>query len=241
MGSRAIRIRVGTSGYSYKEWKGPFYPEKINPPEMLGFYASQLDTVEINNTFYRMPSEKLLAGWSAQVPEDFLFVLKAPRRITHSKQLREAGDELTYLLDVASVLGDKLGPMLFQLPPYFKKDLPVLRDFLALFPAGRRAAFEFRNPSWFDDEVYEALHEAGAALVVSDQKSVDPPVVATASFGYLRLRDEGYDAAQLELWAARINEQPWESACVFFKHEDAGAGPRMAKQFVEILASESYL
>ena len=145
-------------------------------------------------------------------------------------------DSVTYLLDVASVLGDKLGPMLFQLPPYFKKDLPVLRDFLALFPAGRRAAFEFRNPSWFDDEVYETLHVAGAALVVSDQKSADPPVVATASFGYLRLRDEDYDAAQLERWATRITEQPWESACVFFKHEDAGAGPKMAKQFVEILA-----
>lgn len=229
-----MRVRVGTSGYSYKEWKGPFYPEKIKPSEMLAFYASRLDTVEINNTFYRMPKWEMLSNWAEQVPEDFLFVLKAPRRITHSKKLRDAGDELSYLLDAASAMGDKLGPMLFQLPPYFKKDVPVLRDFLALFPAGRRAALEFRNPSWFDDEVYEALNKAGAALVVSDQKTDDPPFVPTADFGYLRLRNKGYEDADLERWAARIVAQPWESACVFFKHEDEGAAPKMARQFVEI-------
>lgn len=230
-----MRVRVGTSGYSYKEWKGPFYPEKIKSSEMLGHYSRQLDTVEINNTFYRMPSEKVLAGWASQVPDEFLFVLKASRRITHQKRLKNAGDELDYLLRTSAVLGDKLGPLLFQLPPYSKKDVPALRDFLAALPEGREAAFEFRNASWYDEEVYDALREGGASLVVSDQKTDDPPLVPTAPFGYLRLRDEGYDDAQLERWAARIATQPWEHACVFFKHEDEGAGPAMARQFVQIL------
>ena len=229
-----MRLRVGTSGYSYKEWKGSFYPEKIKPPEMLAYYAGRLDTVEINNTFYRMPRENVLQTWSDQVPEDFSFVLKASRRITHQKKLVDAGEELDYLMRTSAVLGARLGPMLFQLPPWFKKDTGCLKDFLAQLPSGRQAAFEFRNPSWFDEEVYATLSDGGAALVVSDQKTADPPLVATAGFGYFRLRDDGYGEEQLLGWAKRIAGQPWEQVHVFFKHEDDGAGPAMAEQFREL-------
>ncbi|MCP3981580.1 MAG: DUF72 domain-containing protein [bacterium] len=226
-------ILVGTSGYSYKEWKGPFYPADLAAADMLAFYATRLRTVEINNTFYRMPTTKLLSGWAEKVPEGFSFVLKASRRITHSKRLKECGDELDYLLQTAGTLGVRLGPLLFQLPPNMKKDIERLRAFAALVPRERAVAMEFRNPSWFDDEVYDTLREHGLALVTSDtdKQDNDAPVIGTARFGYLRLRRAVYSPAELATWAERVRAQNWERAFVFFKHEDEGAGPRMAEAF----------
>jgi uncharacterized protein YecE (DUF72 family) len=228
---------IGTSGYSYKEWCGPFYPEGTRPPQMLGYYAGQLKAVEINNTFYRMPKREVLAGWAEQVPEEFRFVLKVTRRITHFKRLKpETIEELTYVLETSDALGDRRGPMLFQLPPNFKKDAARLRGFLDLLPAGFRGAFEFRDPSWFDGEVFEALSEHGLALVVADTGTdQDPPFQRTADYGYLRLRREDYSEADLGEWAARISAQGWKEVFVFFKHEDGGAGPRMAKRFESLL------
>ena len=226
---------IGTSGYNYQEWKGSFYPADLKTDDMLRFYASQFSSVEINNTFYRMPSEKVLAGWSSQVPETFTFVLKAPQRITHYKRLKEVGDDLSYFLRTASVLGPRLGPTLFQLPPNFKKDLDRFRAFLDLLPRGWRAAFEFRHPSWFDDEVYQALRSHETALCVADTgEEGDAPLVATAGWGYLRLRREQYEAGELSRWADEVARQPWQDVFVFFKHEDAGAGPRLANQFLEL-------
>lgn len=232
-----MRHHIGTSGYSYKEWCGPFYPEGTKPPEMLGYYAGQLKAVEINNTFYRMPKREVLEGWAAQVPEEFRFILKVTRRITHFKRLKEsAAEELTYVLETSAALGDRRGPMLFQLPPNFKQDAERLRAFLELFPEGFRAAFEFRHPSWYDDETYEILSAKDVALVIADTgDESDPPFTATAGHGYLRLRREAYTDAELETWAKRIADQKWTDSFVFFKHEDAGAGPRMAKRFEKLL------
>jgi uncharacterized protein YecE (DUF72 family) len=230
-----VRLRVGTSGYSYKEWRGTFYPEDLQPAEMLRFYAERLGAVEINNTFYRMPSEKVLAGWAAQVPEDFRFALKASRRITHFKRLKEAAEDLRYLTETALALGDRLGPVLFQLPPHLKLDRQRLETFVAALPQEPRAAFEFRHSSWFVQEVYDLLREHGAALVTADTgEEGDAPLTATAGYGYLRLRRPDYDDADLEAWVARVKEQPWEEALVFFKHEDEGAGPRLAARFRDL-------
>jgi len=227
-----VRVLTGTSGYSYKEWKGTFYPEDLPATGMLAHYAGRLSAVEINNTFYRMPKREVVRGWAEQVPDGFLFVLKATNRITHKKRLKDAGDELAYVTSTARELGDKLGPMLFQLPPFLRKDVPRLRAFLASLPPGWAAAFEFRHASWVDDEVHDALREAGCALVVSDADGAEePPVVATASFGYLRLRRERYAPEALDAWAERIRAQPWEQAFVFFKHEEDGAGPAAAMDF----------
>jgi len=227
-----MRIRAGTSGWSYKEWKGHFYPEKLAAKDMLRFYAGQFPTVEVNNTFYRMPNLTTLEGWAAEVPDDFSFVLKASKRITHDKRLADVSDSVDYLLRTAATLGAKLGPFLVQLPPNMKKDVPRLRDFLPLL--GRaRAAFEFRHASWHDDEVYAALRERNAAWCVADTgEEGDPPFVATADWGYLRLRRVEYGEADVRAWADRVREQPWGEAYVFFKHEDAGTGPRLASQFL---------
>ncbi len=232
-----MNLWVGTSGFAYKEWKGAFYPEDLPDRGMLKYYGSQLNAVEINNTFYRMPSAKLLSGWADQVPERFSFVLKASRKITHFKKLKDCGDELEYLIGTASELGARLGPMLFQLPPYLKKDIELLRDFLALFPDGFRAAFEFRSSSWFNQEVYEALENRSAALVVADSgnEKLPPVVVDTASFGYARLRKEEYELGDLRDWSARLAQPGWHDLYVFFKHEDAGAGPRLARQFADVV------
>ena len=227
-----MRIRAGTSGWSYKEWKGHFYPEKLAAKDMLRYYAERFPTVEVNNTFYRMPNLTTLEGWAAEVPEDFSFVLKASKRITHDRRLKDVQDSVEYLLRTAGTLGSKLGPFLVQLPPNMKKDVPRLRDFLALMTA--RAAFEFRHASWHDDEVYDALRERGAAWCVADTgEPGDPPFVSTADWGYLRLRRVVYEDADLKSWADRVRGEPWNEAFVFFKHEDAGTGPKLAARFLE--------
>jgi uncharacterized protein YecE (DUF72 family) len=231
-------FRVGTSGFSYKEWKGTFYPEDLPDKKMLPYYAERLDAVEINNTFYRMPTRKLLEGWAEQVPERFAFALKTPRRITHDKKLREVEDDVRYLVDTAGVLGGRLGPFLVQLPPYLKKDVPLLGDFVAALPQGTRAAVEFRSSSWFDDTVYDVLSGGGVALVVSDMDDKpEPPVVRTAPFGYARLRRVEYDDAALRGWVDRFAAATWDEAFVFFKHEEAGTGPRYAARFRELATS----
>ena len=230
-------VRVGTSGYSYPEWKGNFYPEKMAAKDMLRYYAERFPTVEINNTFYRMPKEALLDGWAAEVPASFLFVLKASQRITHIKRLKEVGEELTYLFRVASTLGERLGPLLFQLPPNFKKDAPRLQSFFDAMPARRRVAVEFRHASWFDDETFQILRNNDAALCVADTgEEPVAPLVATTDWGYLRLRREDFTDADLQAWAKRILGQPWGDAFVFMKHEEEGRGPKLGARLMEILA-----
>jgi len=234
-----MQVLVGTSGYSYKEWKGTFYPPDLKAAGMLSYYAERLSTVEINNTFYRMPTTSLLEQWSTQVPPDFTFVLKGSQQITHMKRLKDVAEPVDYFLRTAAVLGPKLGPVFFQLPPNFKKDVGRLRDFLSLLPADRPVAFEFRHESWFDEETYTALRDKGAALCAADtDDSGDEgaPIVPTGSWGYLRLRRADYDDAALRSWVERVRAQPWERAFVFFKHEDAGKGPAMAARFVAALA-----
>ena len=229
-----MRIRAGTSGFSYKEWKGPFYPEKLPAKDMLAFYAEQLPAVEINNTFYRMPKVSVLESWAAQVPKDFRFVIKASRRITHFKRLKDAGDETGYLLETTRTLGARLGALLFQLPPNLKADLPRLARFLDLLPEDVPAAFEFRHESWLEEGALDCLRAHGRALVVAD--TVEAPAEHIAQGGpllYLRLRRPDYDDSVLLEWADRISGSGADDAFVFFKHEDAGAGPRMATAFLE--------
>ncbi len=232
-------LRVGTSGYSYKEWKGSFYPQDLAADQMLRFYATKLPAVEINNTFYRLPKASVLEAWAAQVPDHFRFAIKASRRITHFKRLKGAEEETAYLLETLKTLGPRLGVVLFQLPPNLKKDLDRLQQFLGLLTGGTRAVFEFRHPSWQDDEVLDALRARGCALCIAEvDDEPAPEVVATASFGYLRLRRASYAKPDLVRWAQTVNVQPWDEAYVFFKHEDAGAGPKQAAEFLD-LARES--
>jgi uncharacterized protein YecE (DUF72 family) len=231
----AMNLYVGTSGYAYKEWKGSFYPADLPAKRMLRYYAAHFRTVEINNTFYRMPVATLLESWANEVAADFRFVLKAPQRITHLQRLQDADDSVAYLLDVAATLDRRLGALLFQLPPSLKKDVPRLRAFLALLPPQTRAAFEFRHASWFDDEVFALLREHRAALCIADAEgNLGVPLVATADWGYLRLRRPDYDDAALTMWVKRVREQDWQQAFVFFKHEDAGRGPQLATRFLEL-------
>lgn len=226
-----VKIHVGTSGFSYKEWKGKFYPDRISPKEMLSFYSRRFDTVEINNTFYRMPKQDLLLGWAQQVPEGFTFALKASQVITHIKRLRGVEEDAAHLMETVAVLGRKLGPVLFQLPGSFSKDPGRLKALLDLVPRAA-VAFEFRHPSWFTDEIFDLLRERESALAVSDAESDAPPeVVKTARWGYLRLRRPGYADADLAQWQARIAAQWWDRAYVFFKHEDEAAGPALAERF----------
>jgi uncharacterized protein YecE (DUF72 family) len=231
-----MRVRIGTSGYSYKEWKGSFYPADLPAAKMLGYYAERFDTVEINNTFYRMPAAEMVGKWGEQVPDGFTFVLKAPQRITHQKRLAGAEGDVAHFYDVAETLGEKLGPVLFQLPPYARKDAEKLRDFLAILPPARKVAFEFRHDSWCDDEIYDLLRGRDAALCLSDTDETPDPdalVIPTASWGYLRLRRTEYAEPDLAAWARRVGGQAWEEAYVFFKHEDEGKGPAFAKTFRE--------
>ncbi|HEV8321036.1 MAG TPA: DUF72 domain-containing protein [Myxococcota bacterium] len=235
-----MRVLVGTSGFSFKEWKGYFYPQDLPAAGMLRYYAERLPTVEMNSTFYRMPTRKVLEAWAADVPPAFRFVIKASQRITHMRRLRDARDSVTFLLDNVGVLGEKLGPVLFQLPPNLKKDVALLKDFLAALPAWPRAAFELRHASWRDDEVLEALRAHGAALCLAESDDAaehDLRMDATARWGYLRLRRADYDDAALAAWAERLRAQPWDEAFVFFKHEDAGKGPALAARLSALLAS----
>jgi len=217
---------VGTSGFAYKEWKGSFYPKGFKDAGMLAYYAERFETVEINNTFYRMPKPEVVEKWASETPDHFAFVLKAPQRITHIKKLEDCAADREYCLKSAESLGPKRGPILFQLPPWMRKDLDKLGRFLDLLPAGTLAAFEFRHASWFDDETYSLLKARQATLAASetDEKTGDlgPPVLATTDWGYFRLRRTDYQEADLRAWIARIREQPWSEAWIFFKHEDEG-------------------
>ena len=232
-------LYLGTSGYSYKAWKGSFYPEDLPDKQMLRFYGERFRTVEINNTFYRMPKASVLEAWAGEVGADFKFVLKASQRITHMQRLKGVENSVSYLLEVAAALKEKLGPLLFQLPPNLKKDAPRLRDFLGLLPAERRAAFEFRHQSWFDSEVFDLLREHKAVLCIAEaENDLEIPFVSTADWGYLRLRKPDYGDAEMKDWVGRVRQQNWRDAFIFFKHEEAGKGPAMARRFLE-LAGES--
>jgi uncharacterized protein YecE (DUF72 family) len=230
-----MNLYVGTSGYAYKEWKGSFYPPDLPDKRMLHYYGEHFRAVEINNTFYRMPTAPLLQTWAGEVPADFRFVLKASQRITHQHRLVDADEDVGYLLDVAATLQQRLGALLFQLPPNLKKDAPRLAAFLSLLRTPHRAAFEFRHPSWFDDDVFALLHEHQAALCIAEAEGdLVVPVVATADWGYLRLRRPEYGDAELKAWAQRLRQQNWQDAFVFFKHEEAGRGAQLAKRFIEL-------
>lgn len=230
-----MAIYAGTSGYSYKEWKGVFYPEKISPKDMLADYATKLPAVEINNTFYRLPKKDVIETWAQQVGDDFRFVLKASQRITHFKRLKDTGEILGFLFENAAVLGERLGVVFFQLPPNFKKDLDRLGPFLEQLPDDVRIAFEFRHETWFDEEVFDLLGKHNRALCLADtDDDLDVPLVSTADWGYLRLRRPNYRKPALEKWIRWIGEQGWKDAFVFFKHEDEGAGPKMALRFLDL-------
>jgi uncharacterized protein YecE (DUF72 family) len=232
-----MNLYVGTSGFAYKAWKGSFYPADLPDKRMLRYYGEHFRAVEINNTFYRMPSVPRLQAWADEVPPDFRFVLKASQRITHQRRLLDADEDVGFLLDVAATLQQRLGAVLFQLPPNLKKDAGRLDAFLALLPPQHRAALEFRHPSWFDDEVFALLHAHRAALCIADAEgTLEVPWVATADWGYLRLRRPDYGDAALKAWAKQVQEQDWQDAFVFFKHEDAGKGPQLATRFLELAA-----
>jgi uncharacterized protein YecE (DUF72 family) len=223
-----MQVRIGTSGFSYPKWRGSFYPDKLPEAQMLGSYAERLGTVEINNTFYRMPNAETLGKWAADTPATFRFALKSPRSITHIKKLADAASSLQQLDAASQALGDKRGPILFQLPPFLRKDLARLDDFLAALPAGLRAAMEFRHTSWFSDDVYSRLRVHRAALCIAESEDLSTPLEATAGWGYLRLRRQDYDDGMLAAWAERLRAQSWEDTYVFFKHEDEGKGPQLA-------------
>ena len=227
-----MKVFAGTSGYSYKEWKGAFYPQDVPEKRWLAYYAARLDAVEINNTFYRMPKISVLEGWAEKTPQDFRFVLKASRRITHQMKLKDTKEATDYLFATAKTLGARLGPVLFQLPPYLRKDAERLASFLASLPADAQVAMEFRHASWFDDEVFGLLRDANAALCLTETDDAEKctPFEVTADWGYLRLRKTGYDDTGLRVWAEKLRSQPWREAYVFFKHE--AHGPDYAKRLL---------
>jgi len=231
-----VNYLIGTSGYNYPEWRGSFYPEKFPTNKMLAFYAERFTTVEVNYTFYRMPTPPLLEGWSKGTPEGFSFTLKAPRRITHDSKLQRCEDLTQAFCKTATTLGSKLGVLLFQLPPTFKRDDAVLGSFLELIPEGTRAAVEFRHASWHDDAVFEALRRRNVALCVADSEKMSTPVVATADYAYFRLRDEGYQEADIVRWASVVRGLAGpKDSFVYFKHEEQGKGPEFAKLLASAL------
>ncbi|HEX7121577.1 MAG TPA: DUF72 domain-containing protein [Gemmatimonadaceae bacterium] len=234
-----MKLLAGTSGYAFKEWKGVFYPEDLKADDMLGYYATRFPTVEINNTFYRLPKQQVLLDWAAQVPATFTFAIKASQRITHMARLKpEAKDPLDFLLGNTAVLGERMGPVLFQCPPHLKKDLDRLRCFLEFLPPERRFVFEFRNESWFDDDVASALAERDVALCVTDQDDFRSPVLKTSTWGYLRLHRFDYDEASLTEWAGTIRAQGWSEAYVYFKHDEGtGSGPPAVEAFQRVFAA----
>ena len=229
-----MKLLAGTSGYAFKEWKGNFYPSDLKDDGMLGYYAGKFPTVEINNTFYRLPKEGVLQSWAGQVPEPFTFAIKASQRITHFARLKpECASAVEFLLKNTSTLGDRLGPILFQLPPNLKKDVDRLRAFLDTLPRDRRFTIEFREPSWFDDDVYELLRQRDVAMCIIDQPEFSSPFVATSTWGYVRLHRFDYDASALTEWASRIQGQGWEEAYVYFKHDEGiGSGPPAVDAFL---------
>jgi uncharacterized protein YecE (DUF72 family) len=232
-----MTVWVGTSGYNYPEWRGSFYPQKFPAAKMLPYYAERFRTVEINYTFYRAPTEKILDGWNKATPERFKLTLKAPKRITHDRRLRDCAEPVRQFLETAASLGPKLGALLFQLPPNLKKDLAVFDSFLETFPPRVCAAFEFRHESWLDEEVYARLRARNLALCVADSERLSTPVVVTADYGYFRLRDEGYTADDIARWADVIREKT--ASChdvfVYFKHEESGKGPAFGLELMRIL------
>jgi uncharacterized protein YecE (DUF72 family) len=236
-------VLIGTSGYNYPEWKGSFYPADLPAAKMLAYYAARFATVEINYTFYRMPTPALVSGWCAQVPEEFRFTLKAPRRITHDKRLRpaEVADSLRAFVTAAAELGPRAGALLFQLPPTFKKDTGVLTEFLALLPPRAVAAFEFRHESWLSDDVYTCLSDRQAALCIADSETRSTPVLTTAGHAYLRLRDEGYGESDIERWAGVAADLATrcQDVFVYFKHEDEGKGAQFGQQMQAALTARS--
>jgi uncharacterized protein YecE (DUF72 family) len=230
-----MKLYVGTSGYSYKEWKGNFYPENISASEMLSYYASHLPAVELNNTYYRMPQPNAVESWRAQVPKNFRFSVKAPQSITLYRRLKDAGWQTKQMLKTVSVLEDRLGAVLFRLPEDMKKDLARLESFLKELPADTPAAFEFRHATWFDEEVVQLLRRYNRVLVISDTDEMPTSdIVKTADWGYVRLRRVQYSAADLKAWAKQIKAQKWKTAYVFFKHDDEGTGPKLAAQFLKL-------
>jgi uncharacterized protein YecE (DUF72 family) len=233
-----MNLWIGTSGFQYPEWKGTFYPEDLPAAKMLPFYAGRFSTTEINYTFRRIPSPKTIGNWSELTPEKFRFALKAPQKITHFSKLRECDDTLTYFYKVVSALGERLGPVLFQLPPFLKKDLSLLSDFVRCFPQEMRATFEFRHASWFDDEVFGVLKAHNVALCLAESDKLSAPLVPTANFGYLRLRREDYTPDDVQRWAevVRTNARNWCDTFVYFKHEESGMGPKLAEQMLRVLA-----
>jgi uncharacterized protein YecE (DUF72 family) len=234
-----VDVRIGTSGWNYTAWRGSFYPSDMKPAGMLAYYAGRFSTVEVNNTFYRMPTAKAVEGWAAAVPARFTFVLKAPQRITHFSRLRDVDDPVRFFCDTARLLGPKLGPLLFQLPPNFKVDTGRLADVLALLPPDMRVAFEFRNPTWFTQEVYTRLAARNAALCIADNDDGATPAVATADWGYVRLRATGYGDDDLRAWLATLHRigARWRDAFVFFKHEEEGTGPALGARLAKLVES----
>jgi len=233
-------IWIGTSGYNYPEWKGTFYPADLSAAKMLPYYAARFPTVEINYTFYRMPTASIVDGWNRATPDRYALTLKAPKRITHDARLRNCEAPVQEFLAAAATLGAKLGALLFQLPPNLKKDVARLDAFLAAFPPHVRGAFEFRHPAWFDEEVYDVLRRRQLALCIADSEKLSTPLVRTGSFGYYRLRDEGYAPADLARWASHVREDAagGREVFVYFKHEDAGKGPEFARALIELLGAE---
>lgn len=225
---------VGTSGYAYKEWKGAFYPEKIASAKMLGFYSERLGAVEINNTFYRLPKQSVMESWARQVPDDFVFAIKASRLITHIKRLKDVESNVEYLFKSLSLLQTKLGPVLFQFPESFRANRPALEGFLNLMPCDVSCAFAFRSPSWLDAGIADLLRERGHTLCIEDTDEHPATIIGTASWGYLRLRRSNYSDAELSQWAREIHSQGWERAFVFIKHESEAISPQTALRFIEL-------
>jgi uncharacterized protein YecE (DUF72 family) len=230
-----MKIAIGTSGFQYPEWRGKFYPETLSTAKMLAFYAERFCTTESNYSFRRIPSEKTIENWSRGTPPGFRFSLKAPQRITHFAKLRDCAETVEFFWSVVRGLDEKLGAILFQLPPSLEKDVPLLAAFLEELPAGMRAAFEFRHESWFDDEVFATLHQKGAALCTAESSDLATPRVATAPFGYLRLRREDYATSDLTDWARWVREQKWKAAFLYFKHEELAVGPKFAIEMRSLL------
>lgn len=234
-----MNYRIGTSGFQYAEWKGKFYPEDLPAARMLPFYSERFNTTEINYTFHRIPAAKTIENWCTLTPETFRFSLKAPQKVTHFSRLRNCGDTVDYFFDVATGLGSRLGPVLFQLPPHLKKDAALLEDFTASLPPSMRAAFEFRHESWLDEEVFALLRKRNVCLCIADTDKLQTPQIATADWGYLRLRREDYQSDDVKRWAEviRAQHEKWSEVFIYFKHEEAGIGPKLATGMMRLLAS----